>query len=149
MFKKTVTYEDYNGETRTEDFYFNLTKVECMELEYGYSNDGDGTLSGAIQILINAKDMGTVIQTIKHVVLLSYGVKSPDGKRFIKNSEIREAFEQSPAFEQIYWELVTDADKSAEFISGIVPSDVRNELGSDPKQELLNRMKAFEAGNKQ
>lgn len=141
MFKKTVTYEDYNGETQTEDFYFNLTRVECMEIEFGYTNGG--TLSNSIQVLINAKDMATIIKTIKEIVLKSYGVKSPDGKRFIKNDENREAFEQSPAFEQIYWELITDAEKTAEFITGIIPASVRDGLGDNPKQELLTRMKAF------
>lgn len=147
MFKKTVTYEDYNGDIQTEDFYFNLTKVECLELEFGF---GQGeTLSGSIQTLINAKDMNTVITTIKKILLTSYGIKSPDGKRFIKNDETRKAFEESPAFEQIYWELVTDAEKSSEFIAGIVPSAVREGLGTNPKQELLLRMKSFEESNKQ
>ena len=145
MFKKTVTYEDYNGDTQTEDLYFNLTKVECLELEFGF---GQGeTLSGSIQTLINARDMNTVISTIKKILLTSYGVKSPDGKRFIKNDDVRKAFEESPAFEQIYWELVTDADKASEFIAGIVPSAVRENLGADPKQELLTRMKTFNGSN--
>lgn len=147
MLKKTVKYTDYNGEEQTEDFYFNLTKVECMELEFGF---GPGeTLSGSIRKLIDTNDMGTVIKTIKDIVLKSYGEKSADGKRFIKNDANREAFEQSPAFEEIYWELVTDAEKAADFINGIVPSAVREGLGSDPKQELLSRMKAFEESNKQ
>ena len=147
MLKKTVTYEDYNGIEQTEDFYFNLTKVECMELEFCF---GTGeTLSGSIRTLVNAGDMATVISTIKKIVLTSYGVKSPDGKRFIKNDELRTAFEETPAFEQIYWELVTDAEKAADFISGIVPSAIREGLGNDPKRELLSRMKAFEESNKQ
>ena len=147
MLKKTITYEDYNGVEQTEDFYFNLTKVECMELEFGF---GAGeTLSGSIRTLINAGDMATVIKTIKKIVLTSYGVKSPDGKRFIKNDELRTAFEETPAFEQIYWEFVTDAEKAADFINGIIPSAVREGLGNDPKRELLSRMKAFEESNKQ
>jgi hypothetical protein len=116
MLKKTVTYEDYNGVEHTEDFYFNLTKVECMELEYGFG--ADETLSGSIQTLINAGDMATVIKTIKKIVLTSYGIKSPDGKRFIKNDTIRTEFEENPAFEQIYWELVTNSEKAADFDAG-------------------------------
>lgn len=139
MFKKTVTYEDYNGESRTEDFYFNLTKVECMEIEFGYAKNE--SLSDAIQTLVATKDIGTVIKTLKHILLQAYGVKSQDGKRFIKNQELRDSFEQSPAFEQIYWELVTDSDKAAELIAGIVPSDVRNQLGDNPSHELSNRIK--------
>ena len=137
MLKKTITYEDYNGVQRTEDFYFNLTKVECMELEYDTVEGG--SLSESINTLIEAQDMGTVIKTIKQIVLTAYGVKSPDGKRFIKSAELRDAFEQSPAFEEVYWELVSDAEKAADFISGIVPSTVRNTLGPDPKAELIAR----------
>ncbi len=147
MLKKTITYKDYNGDTHTEDFYFNLTKVEYMELEYGLGN-GD-TLTDSIKILMNSNDMGTAIRIIKNIVLTAYGIKSPDGKRFIKNDEIREAFMQSPVFEQIYWDLVTDAEKAADFISGIVPSAIREELGDNPKEELLKRMKDFEENNKQ
>lgn len=137
MLKKTITYEDYNGVQRTEDFYFNLTKVECMELEYDTVEGG--SLSESINTLIEAKDMGTVIKTIKQIVLTAYGVKSPDGKRFIKSDELRDAFEQSPAFEEVYWELVSDAEKAADFVAGIVPSTVRNTLGPDPKSELIAR----------
>lgn len=143
MLKKTVTYRDYNGVNQTEDFYFNLTKIECMELEFGY--DKGSTLTSSIQTLLDSNDMGTVIATIKKIVLTAYGIKSPDGKRFIKSDEIREAFEQSPAFEEIYWELITNAEKAADFISGIVPSAVRDSLGEDPKQEILNRMRILEA----
>lgn len=141
MLKKTVTYEDYNGVEHTEDFYFNLTKIECMELEFGFG--ADETLSGSIQTLINAGDMATVIKTIKKIVLTSYGIKSPDGKRFIKNDTVRTEFEENPAFEQIYWELVTNSEKAADFLTGIMPSAIRNGLGDNPKQEMLKRMNAF------
>lgn len=146
MLKKTITYTDYNGEERTEDFYFNLNKVECMELEFSVA-PGE-TLSNSIQTLVNAQDMGTVIATIKKIVLMAYGVKSPDGKKFVKNQRLREEFEQTPAFEQLYWDLITDSNSAADFLSGVMPSAVRDSLGNDPKRELLNRMKAFEQANK-
>ncbi len=138
MYKKTVTYEDWNGVTRTEDFYFNLTRLECAELEFGV---GPGqTMTEYITDLINAQDMGVVISTIKKVLLISYGVKSPDGKRFIKNDEVRTAFQENPAFDQIYMEFATNADYAAEFIAGIMPKAVQDSLGGNPKQELLDKM---------
>lgn len=140
MFKKSITYEDYNGQTVTEDFYFNLTKIECMEIEF--DTDNHSSLSDSIKDLIDAKDMATVIRIIKRIVLTSYGVKSSDGKRFIKSDELRESFEQSPAFEELYWSLVTNSEEAASFIAGIVPQIVRDTLGDNPKEELLNRMKA-------
>ena len=142
MLKKTITYVDYNGVERTEDFYFNLTKVECVELEYSLS---PGTsLSDVITMLINAKDIGKIISTIKNVVLTAYGEKSPDGKRFVKSEEMRNEFSQTVAFDNIYWELVSDPEKAADFITGILPSDLRNNLGSNPKAEVMERMKAIQ-----
>ena len=138
MLKKTITYEDYNGDTVTDDFYFNLTKVECMELEYSFG--ANNTLTNTITTLVESNDVGALIAAIKKILLMSYGIKTPDGKRFIKNDSIREEFEQSPAFEKIYWDLVTNQDEAASFISGIVPQNVRDSLGKDPKQALLDRM---------
>lgn len=139
MLKKTVTYEDWNGKTRTEDFYFNLTKTECAELEYGL---GPGkSLSDSFQTLIDSRDMGEIIKTIKEFVLKAYGIKSDDGRRFMKNDEIRTAFMENPVFDKIYIELSTDADKMADFFVGVMPKDAVNELGSDPKKELLNKAK--------
>jgi len=138
MLKKTITYENYNGDTVTDDFYFNLTKVECMELEYSFG--ANNTLSNTITTLVESKDIGALIAAIKKILLMSYGVKTPDGNRFIKNDSVREEFEQSPAFEKIYWDLVTNQDEAASFISGIVPQNVRDSLGEDPKQVLLDRM---------
>ena len=33
MYIKTINYTDYNGNTRTEDHYFNLTEAEALEME--------------------------------------------------------------------------------------------------------------------
>jgi hypothetical protein len=138
MLKKTVTYEDWNGVTRTEDFYFNLTRTECAELEYGL---GPGkSLTDSFQTLIDTKDMGTIIATIKDILLKAYGVKSDDGRRFMKNDEIRQAFLENPAFDEIYMSLATDAGYAADFLTSIIPKDLTKDLGPDPKQELLNRM---------
>lgn len=138
MLKKTITYEDWNGKTRTEDFYFNLTRTECAELEFGL---GPGkSLSSSFQTLIDNNDMGVIVATVKKLLLTAYGVKSDDGRRFIKNDEVREAFEQNPAFDQIYMELATNAEYAADFLTAILPSNVTEALGANPKKELLNRM---------
>jgi len=142
MLKKTITYEDWNGTERTEDFYFNLTRVEVMELEYGI---GDSTsLTESISRIVKSQDMGTIIRTIKEIILKAYGQKSSDGLRFVKNDEIREAFEQNPAFDILYMEMATNPEYAAEFITGIMPASLRENLGSDPSKKLLNRMNEFE-----
>ena len=138
MLKKTITYEDWNGTTRTEDFYFNLTRTECAEIEYGLLPGK--TLSESFGTLMADKDMSTIISTIKELLLKAYGVKSEDGRRFIKNQDVRDAFEQNPAFDKIYMELASNAEYAAEFLTSIMPKDMTSELGANPKQELLKRM---------
>ncbi len=136
MYKKTVTYEDYNGVTHTEDFYFNLNKVELTELEYSV---GPGeSLSSSIGRILKANDYGTIIKTIKNILLMSYGEKSSDGKRFVKNDELRKSFEQSPAFETMFWEFGTNNESFAEFLAAVIPSSIRNELGPNRKKTLLD-----------
>lgn len=118
MVTKTITYVDYNGTERTEDFYFNLTKAEAMEWEMSKA----GGLAELIKKVVAAQDMPTLISLFKELILKSYGEKSLDGKRFIKSKEISEAFSQTEAYSQLFMELATDADKAAAFINGIVPA---------------------------
>ena len=120
MIKKTVTYTDYNGIERTENFYFNLSKAEVMEMEMSTS----GGLAEMIQRIVAAQDMPAIIKVFKDLVLKAYGVKSPDGKRFIKSAEISEAFSQTEAYSQLFMELATDADAASKFVNGIVPADM-------------------------
>ncbi len=118
MLKKTITYPDYNGNTRTEDFYFNLTQAEVTEMEVSV----EGGLVEMINRVIAAQDGKQIIATFKDFILRSYGEKSPDGKRFVKSQELRDAFAQTEAYSQLFMELATNADAAAAFVNGIVPS---------------------------
>ena len=119
MLKKTITYTDYNGTERTEDFYFNLTKAEILEMELST----EGGLQQKIEKIIAAQDMPALSKYFKQIILMSYGEKSPDGKRFIKNEQLREEFSQTEAFSQLYVDLATDDKIAAEFINGIIPQE--------------------------
>ena len=131
MYKKTETYVDYNDVERTEDFYFNLSKAEMTEMELTTV----GTLSEWIQKVIDTQDLPKLIKFFKEIVLKAYGEKSPDGKRFIKNDELRDAFEQSAAYSQIFMELATDATAAAEFVNGIMPADLRQAVANMEETE--------------
>lgn len=121
MLKKTITYQDYNGETRKEDFYFNMTRAEVAEMELSI----EGGLSDMIKRATEAKDMPTVIKVFKDLVLRAYGVKSPDGKRFIKSKELSEEFSQTEAYSDLFMELAADSTAAAAFFNGIMPQDIR------------------------
>ena len=126
MLNKTVTYTDYNGVERTETFYFNLTKAEIMEMEMGTT----GGLAEMIKRIVAASDMPAIIKIFKDLVLKAYGVKSADGRRFIKNDEVRADFEQTEAYSIIFMELATNADAASAFINGIVPADMSKQIAA-------------------
>lgn len=132
MLKKTISFTDYNGNQRTEDFYFNLTKAEIAEMELS-------TVGGLTQMLrgmIAAQDMPAIVKFVKDLILKSYGKKSPDGKRFIKNAELSEEFLQTEAYSILFMELSTNADETSKFVTNILPEDLRAQAEEEMKKEM-------------
>lgn len=124
MLKESVTYIDYNENERTDELYFNLTDAEVMELELSTP----GGLAGMINRVVAAQDQPTIIKIFKDLILKAYGVKSPDGKRFIKNDEVRAEFEQSEAYSILFMRLATDANYAAKFVNGIISAEKRQAI---------------------
>ena len=118
MLKKTIEYVDFNGTERKEDFYFNLTKSEVMEMEMTTT----GGLSVMLTNIVATQDAPSIIRIFKKLVLDAFGEKSADGRRFIKSKELAEGFSQTEAYSILFMELSTDAEKAAAFVNGIVPT---------------------------
>lgn len=120
MIKKTITYSDFNGNERTEDFYFNLTKAEITKMELSTK----GGLAEMIQRIVAAQDTPAIIEVFEDLIKRSYGVKTPDGRGFVKRIEDLEAFMSTEAYSQLFMELATDADAASKFVNGVVPADM-------------------------
>ena len=120
MLKKSITYVDLNGITRTEDFYFNLSKPEVVKMQSSVMGGYDVRLKGIAAELNGA----AIMEFFEDLIKKSYGEKSEDGRRFKKSDEISEAFMQTPAYEVLFEELVTDDKAAAEFVNAIMPVDV-------------------------
>jgi len=123
MLKKTITFETLDGVEVTEDFYFNLTVTELAEMELGK----DGGLEKYIQTIIHKRDATAVIKIFKDIILAAVGVRSSDGRRFIKSPEISQGFAQTDAYNKLFMELLTDAEASAAFMNGIVPKNIETQ----------------------
>ena len=133
MLKKTITYHDYNGVEYTQDFYFNLSKAEIMEMEMGTT----GGLAEMITKIVAAQDAPAIIKIFKDLILKSYGEKSADGTRFIKSDEISTAFTQTEAYSELFMELATDAEAAAAFVNGIIPADMAKEVAAANTSNLI------------
>lgn len=120
MIKKTITYEDYFGEKRTEDFYFNLSEAELIEWEMSK----DGGMERFVERVTKSQSIPELFPIFKDFVLRAYGVKSDDGRQFIKNEEVRQSFEQCPAYSALVMELITNTEEAVKFLNGIAPKDI-------------------------
>ena len=132
MLKKTITYHDYNGVEYTQDFYFNLSKAEIMEMELGTT----GGLAEMIQKIVAAQDAPSIIKVFKDLILKSFGEKSADGKRFIKSDEISTAFSQTEAYSELFMELATNAEAAAASVNGIVPAEMAKDAATPVLKSL-------------
>lgn len=136
MLTKTITYTDFNDNERTEDFYFHLSEREVMNLHTKY----DGGLDGAMEAMVQANDIHEILTVLQEIILLSYGVKSADGKSFIKSDEVKQQFEYSAAFSELYLELLSDEQNAVDFIKNLLPTKAQkriDELEAKPKTDAV------------
>ena len=128
MLAKQITYTDYNGGKRTETFHFHLTKAELMEMEIGTT----GGMGEMMQRIVEAQDGPAIIKIFKDVILKAYGIKSADGKQFMKKDpvtgvDLSIGFSQTEAYSELFMELSTNAEAGAAFVNGIMPADIAEE----------------------
>ena len=133
MLAKTITYNDYDNNERTETLYFNMNKMELTEFAADLPDDVFKNVSGVKSIQDVAKvanKMGSrgIIKFIKELVLRSYGVKSEDGRRFIKSKELSEEFSQTIAYDMFMSELMSDDNAASNFVNGLIPASTAGEL---------------------
>ena len=139
MLKKLIEYTDYNGNKRKENFYFNLNKAELMEME----TEVTGGMRQLLEDMMEKQDIPKIMSAFKTILLKAYGEKSPDGRLFNKSEELSRAFTHTEAYNVLYMELLSDAKKAAEFISALMPEDMRGNAEDavltpvDKKEEVV------------
>lgn len=126
MVTKEITFTDYNGQERKEKYQFNFTKAELTEMELSVN----GGLSAMMDRIKETDDRPELMRIFKDLILKAYGVKSPDGKRFVKSEELRTEFSQTEAYSELYMELVTNTDSAISFFNGLIPNDLRKNNGN-------------------
>ena len=122
MITKEITFTDYNGQERKEKYQFNFTKAELTEMELSVN----GGLSAMMERIKETDDRPELMRIFKDLILKAYGVKSADGKRFVKSEELRTEFSQTEAYSELYMELVTNTDSAINFFNGLIPNDLKD-----------------------
>lgn len=136
MLKKTITYTDYDGMERTEDFWFNLSKTELTKLDA----ELPGGVLGVLRKIIDKKDRKALVDFIETLILRSYGEKTLDGKRFVKTPDMAEEFMQTPAYDELFMSILSDTDSQTSFINGIIPQSMAKEIEATDKKQVENAL---------
>lgn len=127
MFKETITYTDYNGSKRTEDFYFNLTKAELTEMQLSQ----EGTMSEYLNRIKSTNDVPKIVEVFKQIILKAYGEKSDDGKYFYKvrdGHRLSDDFAQTEAFSDLYMRLALNDEAASIFIKKLIPQEYAKQI---------------------
>jgi len=156
LLKKTITYKDFDGDEVSEDHFFHLSKAELIELEMSHQ----GGLSAALQKIVAAEDGASIIREFKKIILMAYGKRSDDGKRFVKTQALRDEFESTEAYSALFVELVTNTDSAIEFVNGVIPQNMAEEaakvvntdlkvIETPPEPRIITRQQFLEMGNEE
>jgi hypothetical protein len=133
MLKKTITYNDLDGNPITEDFWFHMSRGEMAEMALGKEGRAGG-FDTWVRRLIESQDGEVLIQTFKEILLMTLGQRSDDNKYFEKDEKYTRRFVQSDAYSVLLMELLTDEVKMAEFINGVMPKEMREQAEKDAKE---------------
>lgn len=141
MYLKKMKYTDFNDNEREETFCFHLSQADLVKLEANF----DGGFEAYATRLVEARSSKDLVNVLEDLIARSYGVKSLDGKQFIKNKEVLEEFKQCPAYSDLFIQLLTDDKAAEDFILGIMPKDVdKDELkkaAAERRKEILGKEK--------
>lgn len=140
MLKQTVTYENFDGQQVTEDLYFNITKTELADqIDKADEIASLQTMLSGPARELSVSEVKRILEVVKWLLKLSYGVRSDDGKRFIKGEHIWTEFTQTAAYDAFLFSLFSQPEKAVQFMVGVVPSDLRG----DVERETMKRMNDF------
>lgn len=131
MLKREITYKNLDGETVTNEFYFNLTKAEIAELELSHF----GGLGEFIKRVSATQDQKVLVEEFKRIILLCYGIR--DGDSFIKTDQLRQRFEGTNAYSELFIEFLTVPGSLETFIRGVVPQEWEEERKAAEKKAVM------------
>ena len=115
MVKKTVTYEDFSGDSVTETLYFKLNRTELLEMDKAHGFKLDEYLGR----LLTEKAHSEMTLFVKELLMKAYGEKDSDNRHFVKSEEMAERFAQSLAFDVLF-ETLMDEKEAGAFVDGLM-----------------------------
>ena len=124
MYIKKIKFKDFNDNEREQDFYFNLRKDELAKLSAKYGQNFEDN----VRTMAMNDDKAGLYKLFEDLIKSSYGQKSEDGLHFRKSEQIWDDFYDSPAYEALFMEIMSDTDAAISFFKGIMPKDIAEKV---------------------
>jgi hypothetical protein len=132
MIKKDISYTDYDGNKREETYWFHLSKPELVAMTAEHKG-----FEEYLKELAAAQNYSEMMTVYRNMIARSVGQRSEDGRRFVRTEAITEDFMQSAAFEQLFMDLMSNADAATAFARGLLPADLVEEVKEEHTTEEL------------
>ena len=142
MLRKVIKYTDYDGNEKEFEAYFNLNKMECMDLDLEFESEG-GLLEHLRAMLKNTdgEEMRKkpAIDFIKLLVDRSYGIRPKEDRTlFMKEDEdgkpLIRKFKASPAYSTFVYNLLSGEESLDDFATNVLPSVATADMESARKR---------------
>lgn len=136
MIKKTIKFNDYNGNALSEDFYFHISKAEWVRFLAQYP----GGIDQWVESVQQSHNISEVYGKFEELVQMAYGVKSADGRQFMKSPEITKQFTETEAYSELIMEFLSDTEKAIEFFAALFDVDA-NEVKKQVESQGISVVK--------
>jgi len=123
MLAKQIKHEDYMGNARTTEAFFNLSQEELLEIELSY----EGGLEGHYQSMVDSNNPQELLALFRGLIKQSYGVIEDGGASFDKSPEHFEKFKKTAAYQALFDEVMFSADNANDFFLSIMPKALREQ----------------------
>ena len=143
VLKKTIRYTDFDGTSREEDLYFNLSEAELLEMAIHHDRGVEG-VAAYFKELGESKDPKLIIPAVKNMLLLAYGERSEDGRHFRKSPEITDDFVSSAAYQEMFMQMMSDRDTIMGFFKGALPAKYLQALNELEREHSVEELVAMD-----
>jgi hypothetical protein len=145
MIKKTIQFKNYNDELETGTFYFNMSKGELVMQQMAAIDQHTESFQDKLEKIGKNLQGAELVAVLKEIIEDSYGEKTVDGKQFVKvrdGKKLVENFLSSGAYSELVIEMLSSAEGMADFINGLMPADLRDQVNQEVNRAQTAREKS-------
>lgn len=127
MYITTVKYEDFDGKTIKKNLLFHMSTKDWVKADAEKKAVGgyEQYLSKQLGEPGSNVEPAVVLETLEDIIRRSYGERSEDGEKFVKDPERTDHFMESLAYDAFLDDLIYTDGFSTAFVQALIPKGAK------------------------